>query len=121
MEEKTEYRIKVLGDCPSKANSYKIISIGGHYSLGKTKALKEYEKSFTLQCGYRNLMITDFFSIDIDVYFGSNRKDLDGCFKILLDCLQSNGVIKNDRQCLEIHARKMVDKENPRVEICIKV
>lgn len=35
---------------------------------------------------------------------------------VLLDCLQSCGVIKNDRQCMEIHARKLVDKKDPRVE-----
>lgn len=28
-------------------------------------------------------------------------------------------VIKNDRDCIEIHARKMVDKANPRVEFAI--
>jgi Holliday junction resolvase RusA-like endonuclease len=60
------------------------------------------------------------FKINVDVYFGSNRKDLDGCLKILFDCLQSCKAIKNDRQCVEISARKLIDKENPRVEFTIE-
>ena len=67
----------------------------------------------------RNANIDKFFSIDLDAYFSSNRKDLDGCFKILLDCLQHCKAIKNDRLCVEIHARKLVDKEKPRVEFTI--
>lgn len=116
----SEYRITILGDCPSKANAYKIITIGGHASLSKTQGLKSYEKAFYLQCPCRGVNIDTFFIIDIDVYYANNRKDLDGSFKILLDCLQQCKVIKNDRECVEIHARKMVDKNNPRVVITIK-
>ncbi len=115
-----EYRITIIGDVPSKANSYKIITIGGHSSLSKTQNLKKYEKDFFLQCQHRNINITTFFTIDIDVYYQNNRKDLDGSFKILLDCLQQCKVIKNDRECVEIHARKLIDKNNPRVDIIIR-
>lgn len=119
MDEQKQYCFTILGDVPSKANSYKIITIGGHSSLSKTQNLKSYEKSFFLQCPCRGVNITNFFSIDIDVFYANNRKDLDGSFKILLDCLQQCNVIKNDRECVEIHARKMVDKINPRVTITI--
>lgn len=115
-----EIRMTILGDCPSKANAYKIITIGGHASLSKTQSLKAYEKSFFLQCPHRDAYITTFFKIDIDVYYQNNRKDLDGSFKIILDCLQQCRVIKNDRECVEIHARKMIDKNSPRIEIVIK-
>lgn len=110
----------IYSDIPSKSNGYKIICIGGHYSLGKTKVLKDYEQKFYLQCSLRNANIKGFFKMDVDVYFGSNRKDLDGCFKILFDCLQGCKAIKNDRNCVEIHARKLVDKNNPRVEFVIE-
>lgn len=110
----------IYSDVPSKSNSYRIIQIAGHYSLGKTKALKDYESNFYLQCSLRNKLINGFFKIDVDVYFSSNRKDLDNAFKILLDCLQSCKAIKNDRQCVEIHARKLVDKVRPRVEFLIE-
>ena len=114
-----EYKISILGDVPSKANSYKIITINGHSSLSKTKSLKEYEKAFYLQCPFRGVNIDGFFKIDLDVYYANNRKDLDGSFKILLDCLQQCKVIKNDRECVEIHAKKMIDKITPRVVITI--
>lgn len=118
--EQKEYKFTILGDTPSKANAYKIITIGGHASLSKTQRLKEYEKSFFLQCPCRGVNVSSFFTIDIDVYYANNRKDLDGSFKILLDCLQQCKVIKNDRECVEIHARKLIDKNNPRVVMTIK-
>lgn len=110
----------IYGDIPSKSNGYKVITLHGHGSIAKSKALKEYEQKFFLQCSLRNQNISSFFKITIDAYFGSNRKDLDGCFKILLDCLQSCKAIKNDRLCTEIVARKLVDKETPRVEFTIE-
>ena len=70
-----EIRMTILGDCPSKANAYKIITIGGHASLSKTQSLKAYEKSFFLQCPHRDAYITTFFKIDIDVYYQNNRKE----------------------------------------------
>ena len=110
----------ILGQIPSKSNCYKIITIAGHSSLGKTAALRAYEKSFFLQCGaYRDRKITDFFRLDVDVYFSSNLPDLDNSLKGLLDCLQMVRAIKNDRQCTEIHARKFIDKNNPRIEFTI--
>lgn len=115
-----EYKIVIRGDVPSKANSYRVIVVKGHASLGKTSNLKAFEKSFFLQCQHRGINIASFFTIDIDVYYANNRKDLDGCFKILLDCLQQCKVIKNDRECIEIHARKLLDSVNPRVEMTIR-
>lgn len=110
----------IYGDIPSKSNGYKIIVIHGHASLAKSAALKEYEKSFFLQCKLRDKNIKNNFKVSVDVYFSSNRKDLDGMFKIFLDCLQSCKAIDNDRHCIEIHARKFVDKVNPRIEFDIE-
>ena len=110
----------ILGKTPSKSNSYKIITIGGHASLSKTSALREYEKKFYLQCPCRNVNIKGYFALEVKVFYENNRPDLDNAMKILLDCLQSCKVIENDRYCTEIHAYKFVDKTNPRVEITIK-
>ena len=45
----------IYGSVPSKSNCYRIITLGGHGSLAKTSAMKEFEKKFYLQCGaYRN-------------------------------------------------------------------
>ena len=110
----------ILGNAPSKANQYKIITLGGHGSLAKTKALKEYEQKFYLQCGaYRNKNIQGFFELYVDVYFHSNQPDLDNSLKCLLDCLQTCKAIKNDRNCVKIVANKFIDKNNPRIEFTI--
>lgn len=108
--------ITIQGKIPSKSNSYKIITIAGHSSLGKQKVLKDYEQSFFLQCPLRGKKIAGYFKLVVDVYYENMRPDLDNCLKILLDCLQQCKAIKNDRLCTEIHARKLIDKHNPRIE-----
>lgn len=111
-----KFKQTIHGKIPSKSNCYKIITTCGHGSIAKTKALKEYEKSFYIQCSLREKTIEGYFRLTVDVYYENMRPDLDNSFKILLDMLQACRVIKNDRQCTEIHARKLVDKSDPRVE-----
>ena len=107
----------ILGTPPSKSNNYKIITINGHGSLAKTKALKEYEKSFYLQCNlYRNKNITGLFELHLNAFMPSNRQDLDNIFKVILDSLQHIKAIKNDNLCIKIVAQKFIDKLNPRIE-----
>ena len=115
----SQYTMTIQGKLPSKSNSYKIITFAGHASLAKTKALKDYENAFYLQCHFRGADIGGWFVLEVKVFHENNRPDLDNGLKILLDCLQSCKVIKNDRQCTEIHAYKFVDKTNPRVELTI--
>ena len=109
----------IHGHVPSKSNQYKIITIGGHSSLAKTSTMKEFEKKFYLQCGYRNKNIHGFFELYVDVYFQSNQPDLDNSLKGLLDCLQSCKAIKNDRNCVKIVANKFIDKADPRIEFTL--
>lgn len=113
-------KIIIRGKIPSKANSYKVITINGHGSLGKTEAVKEYERNFYLQCPIRGAMIDRYFRLNVDVYYVNMRPDLDNCFKVLLDCLQACNAIKNDRFCVEIHGRKLIDKTDPRVEFTLE-
>lgn len=110
----------IIGQVPSKSNSYKIITLSGHGSIAKTQALKAYEKSFYLQCNYyRNRNIKGLFELHLSVFNGSQRPDLDNSFKVILDCLQSCKAIENDRNCIKIVAEKFVDKKNPRIEFDI--
>ena len=110
----------IIGSVPSKANSYKIITIAVHGSLAKTPAMKKYEQSFYMQCGkYRGMMLEGYFRIDLDVYFPTMSHDLDNSLKVILDCLQSCKAIKNDNRCVAINARKFIDKNNPRIEFTL--
>jgi len=102
-----------------------IITLNGksgkkHGSLAKTSKLRDYEKSFYMQCGdYRNLNIDGLFEFHCKVYYPSMRSDLDNSLKINLDCLQHTKSIANDNKCVKIIAEKFVDKVNPRVEFKI--
>ena len=111
---------KVLGTPVSKSNAYRIITKKGHASLTKTKAMQAYEETFLWQVGgIRDANVSVPFEFYIDVYFPSKRSDLDGAMKGILDCLQKAKVIKNDNNLCLLHARKFIDKENPRVEFKI--
>lgn len=110
----------IHGQVPSKSNCYRVITIRGHGSLGKTTAMRKYEDSFLMQCSLRKTMIGVRFKMTVDVYYRSDRPDLDNALKVILDCLQSCKAIKNDRLCAEIHARKLIDRENPRIEFEIE-
>lgn len=111
----------ILGNVPSKSNCYKIIKIANHGSLAKTDALKGYEDAFFIQCNkYRNKMIESYFEIELDVYYPTQRSDLDNSLKIIMDCLQKIKAIKNDNKCVRIVANKFLDKKNPRIEFELK-
>ena len=111
----------IFGNPPSKSNCYKIITLSGHGSLCKTKALKQYENDFYIQCNhYRNKNIQGYFEIYIDVFYPSQRSDLDNSLKCCMDCLQKVNAIANDNRCVKIVAQKFLDKANPRIEFIIK-
>ena len=110
----------ILGNTPSKSNSYKVVSINGHASLAKTRALKEYENKFYIQCDkYRNADIAGYFELYLKVFYPSERSDLDNSLKIILDCLQKVRAVRNDNKCVKITAEKFLDKERPRIEFSI--
>ena len=110
----------ILGQPPSKSNSYRVVIVHGHGSLSKTQTIRKYEESFFMQCDLRGAKINNRFKLTVDVYFGSDRPDLDNSCKVILDCLQGCKVIRNDRLCAEIHARKFIDKLNPRIEFTLE-
>jgi Holliday junction resolvase RusA-like endonuclease len=111
----------IYGQVPSKSNSYRSITINGINKLVKTNEVRKYEKSFLLQCNlYRNLGLQDEFYFYADIFFRSSKSDLDGCLKVVLDCLQKANAIKNDNKCVKIYLRKYIDKVNPRIEFIIK-
>ena len=83
--------------------------------------LKQYEKDFYIQCNhYRNANIDEYFELDMDVYFPTQRSDLDNSLKVVLDCLQKVHAFSNDNLCTRITVRKFLDKMKPRIEFTIK-
>lgn len=111
---------KITGQVPSKSNSYMIGKINGHYTILKKSAVKRYERQFLLQCSrYRDWNYGGLFKLSVDVFCKTMSHDLDNTLKVILDCLQYCNAIKNDNQCVDIHARKFLDKEKPRIEFSL--
>lgn len=111
--------ITILGQVPSKSNGYRI----ANNRMYKSIDLKSYEVSFEWQIKKHlneNESVEVPFQIWIEVYFQSNRSDLDNAAKVILDCLQTSGVIKNDRLCQVLVMKKHIDKDNPRIEFRIE-
>jgi len=117
-----EIKATIKGHVPSKSNQYKVIKLGNKCSLTKSKLVKNYEFNFLQQLpsNLKGLMIEDEFEFIVNIYFNSRRPDLDGAFKVILDCLQMTKTIKNDNKCVKIVAQKAVDKDDPRIEFQIK-
>lgn len=117
---KKEIKEVIIGNVPSKSNCYKIVSFGGHASLAKTSAMKSYENSFFIQCKSRNAMVSGYFELHLQVFYPTQKSDLDNSLKVILDCLQKSNTIVNDNKCVKIVAEKYLDKANPRIEFEIK-
>jgi len=109
----------IFGNTPSKSNCYKIVTFGGHASLAKGAALKQYEKDFYIQCKNRNAMIEGYYELHLKVFYPTQKSDIDNSIKVLSDMLQTCKVIKNDNKCVKVVAEKFLDKANPRVELKI--
>ena len=106
----------IQGNCPSKSNCYKI----GPRGMYKSDTLKKFEDLFYIQCNhYRNANITGYFEFYVDVFYPSQRSDLDNSLKVVLDCLQKVKAIPNDNRCIKIVAQKFLDKDKPRIEFKI--
>lgn len=112
----------IYGQVVSKANSYMAVpdSEGGRRII-KNERIRAYERSFSEQCQiYKGKQIDRPFIFHATVYESTNAYDLDNAAKTLLDCLQYVGAIKDDNICHEIHLRKVIDPQNPRVTFAIQ-
>ena len=105
----------IYGQVPSKSNGYR--TAGSRFYVRPD--IRKYNQDFARQW-VRADMITTEFELTLKVWFRTDRSDLDGAFKAVLDNLQSVGAIKNDSLCVRIVAEKFVDKSSPRVELSIK-
>ena len=120
------YEAKIFGEIPAKANHYQAVPdkrTGGRRII-KDRVIRNYEGWFVRQIkkepGVPDEPIRNPFVIEVTICYTSTRHDLDNGMKTLLDCLQMAGIIRDDAQCREIHARKIVNKFEPFVHLIIK-
>ena len=85
----------------------------------KHPKLKTFERDFQHQVPSKvKLQIAGLVAVQLRVFYPDRRQDLDP--SIVYDLLQRHGVIVNDRQVVEKHEVRRVDRENPRVEITVR-
>jgi len=117
MEQERKTRFFLIGKVPTKKNRYKI-SRGRMYQDPEVTAWMDAayyaiyypaRQIITVPCGLSILFKTD------------NRSDLDGMTTTIFDLLQKAKVIKNDRQIVELTAKKkeLDKKKYYRTEIVI--
>jgi len=112
--------LTIVGDIPSKSNSYELIKMGKRCAMKKSDAMTAYEKCFAQQILRKHKANFEVpVEVRLDVFFKDRRKDLDGAFKGVFDCMQRGGIIKNDRLVERIVAERHIDKKMPRVKISV--
>lgn len=125
-------RFVILGEPASKANSRKLVTIGGRPAFIKSQKARDYERDALLQIpAAAKLMLAGPLRATIRIWYASERPDLDE--SVILDVLQAKtegagkdrkvirrGVYLNDRQVREKHVFHGIDRIQPRAEIEIE-
>ena len=108
--------ITILGEPASKANSRRLVYMGGKPRFIKSKKALLYSRDFDLQCPVRKNLFEEDLSIAIKIYYKTRRPDLDE--SLILDLLQGK-VFKNDRSIKSKYVEHGLDKEHPHSVIVI--
>jgi Holliday junction resolvase RusA-like endonuclease len=107
----------IFGEPASKANSRRVVRIGGMSRLIKSNKALTYSDVFRQQCGKLPALMTGDLRITLHIFYASRRPDLDE--SLILDLMQGL-IYENDRQVKERHCYWGLDPENPRSEIIIE-
>lgn len=112
----------ILGELCSLKNSRKIAvnrKTGRMFPL-RNPAIERFSENFAAQVppDYRGLALSGPVAVTVDVWYPDRRKDLD--VALVHDLLQQTGVIEDDRQIVEQHNYRHLDRENPRVSIIVR-
>lgn len=105
--------IKLTVPYPPSANRYWRVS--GNRVYRSTEA-KNYKKQVQQMATLQHEPISGDLAVTLYVYRPRRSGDLDNRIKCLLDSLQG-AIYHDDKQIVEIHAYRMDDKHNPRVEV----
>ena len=110
--------LMIKGEPASKANSRRLVAIGGKPRFIKSKKAINYVKTFKQQCPTRKKLFTEDVFVAIKIYYASRRSDLDA--SLILDLLQ-NYIYPNDRLVKGQHIEWGLDRNNPRSIIVVSV
>ena len=111
------YSQQFQGECVSKANSRRLVSVKGKPRFIKSSKALTFVKDIQAQAKKITQLLEKDLEAHIKIYYSSRRPDLDA--SLVLDALE--GVwYKNDRQFKRLFLEKFLDKNNPRVEVFIR-
>ena len=108
------YKGIIYGEPASKANSRKIVMFGKRPAIIKSQKARDYVKNFEKQCPKLDTLVTDDLVVEITIFYGSRRPDLDE--SVILDCMQGK-IYVNDRQVKQKHIYWGLDRERPRTHV----
>ena len=108
--------IMMVGEPASKANSRRLVAIGGKPRFIKSKKALNYSKDFKKQCPTRKELFEEDVFVAIKIYYASRRPDLDA--SLILDLLQDY-VYSNDRLVKGQYIEWGLDRKNPRSFIVV--
>tara|TARA_R110000764_G_scaffold21252_1_gene53766 strand:- start:627 stop:1109 length:483 start_codon:yes stop_codon:yes gene_type:complete len=108
--------LTIMGEPASKANSRRLVSIGGKPRFIKSKKALSYSKDFELQCPVIDELLEGDLAVGMKIFYKSRRPDLDE--SLILDLLQ-NKIYKNDRSVKIKYIKHGLDKENSRTVILV--
>ena len=109
-----EICFSISGQPYSKANSRKLVTIGGKPRFIKSAPARRYVTEFQSQCPQLKELLEGDLEVEISIFYASRRPDLDP--SLILDCMESY-IYKNDRAVKRQFLYWGLDKENPRAEI----
>jgi|TARA_R110001583_G_scaffold94160_1_gene237545 Holliday junction resolvase RusA-like endonuclease len=108
--------LTIRGEPASKANSRRLVMMGGKPRFIKSKKALAYKKSFDLHCPVSSELLDQDLAIAMKIYYRTRRPDLDE--SLILDLLQDK-VYKNDRSIKMKYVLHGLDKENPRTVLVV--
>ena len=106
--------LTILGEPASKANSRRLVTIGGRPRFIKSQKALDYIKSLKEQVKPLPTLISGPIHVDLEVYYASLRPDLDE--SVILDALQGL-IYENDRQVVSKHVVRGLSKTSPRSHV----
>ena len=110
--------LKIFGEPASKANSRRVVRIGGMSRLIKSHKALTYSDLFQRQIKPLGLTpMSGDVRVTMHIWYASRRPDLDE--SLILDLLQGHAYV-NDRQVKEKHIYWHLDKDDPRSEILVE-
>jgi Holliday junction resolvase RusA-like endonuclease len=110
----TSVAFTIHGQPYSKANSRKLVTIGGKPRFIKSSPARRYVTDFHAQCPKLVELLEGDLEVEVVIYYSSRKPDLDP--SLIFDCME-NHIYKNDRQLKRQILYWGLDRANPRAEI----